>query len=374
MKAILFANTDWYLYNFRLDTARYLKEQGWDVVLMSPPGNYSDRFAAEGFRFIPFDFSRKGINPFLELTTIRRLRQVYEKERPDLVHHFTIKCVIYGSFAAKQSGIKAIVNAITGLGYVFTSKNFSARMIQKVVSLLYRRALAGTQVIFENPDDAILFGQSGFTRDAEDHVILGTGIDTDLFRPVPPPDSVVLTILPARLLWDKGVGEFVRAAEIIHRKGIPARFALVGKKDDGNPSSISYEQMTQWQKEQNVEWWGWQENIIPVLSMADIVCLPSYREGLPKILIEASACSRPIVATDVPGCREVVADGVTGLLVPVRNADALADALEKLIHDRDLRLKLGEAGRERAIELFSNERVNRETAIVYQKALQSDGS
>ena len=228
-----------------------------------------------------------------------------------------------------------------------------------------------TQVIFENPDDAALFEKLLLVNNREKNIILGTGIDTNVFLPVPPPDSVPLVVLPARMLWDKGIGEFVEAAAIIRGKGINARFALVGKKDEGNPSSISYDQLTRWQKGGDVEWWGWQEDIITVLSISDIVCLPSYREGLPKVLIEASACSRPIVTTDVPGCKEVVIDGLNGFLVPPKEAQPLADALEKLILNKDLRSQMGQAGRERALALFSTERVNSETLSVYSKTILS---
>lgn len=369
MKALLVANTDWYLYNFRLDFAQYLKSRGWSVVLVSPRGKYSEQFEKLGFRYIPLEFSRKGINPLKEFSTFRQFKKLYADEKPNLVHHFTVKCVIYGSLAAKKLGKIAIVNSITGLGYVFLSKGPAAGCLRKLVSLLYRKALSGTQVIFENNDDAALFLNRGFVTETESNVILGTGIDTEKFKPIPPTDSIPLVILPSRLLWDKGVGEFVEAAARIHAKGIPARFALVGKKDEGNPSSISFEQLTHWQKEGNIEWWGWQEDILTTLSLSDIVCLPSYREGLPKILIEAASCSRPIVTTDTAGCREVVEQESNGLLVPVKDAAALAEALEKLILDPELRKKMGEAGRIRAETIFANGIVNRAINSVYKKAM-----
>jgi glycosyltransferase involved in cell wall biosynthesis len=369
MKALLVANTDWYLYNFRIDLACHLKSQGWDVVLVAPKGKYSERFKELGFRYIPLEFSRKGINPLQELATLRHFEKIYDQEKPDLVHQFTIKCVIYGSLAAKRIGIIPIVNSITGLGFIYVSEGLIARSLRKIVNPLYRKALKGTQVIFENSDDAALFLERKFVTPDQVNIILGTGIDTKKFKPIPPPESVPLVILPSRLLWDKGVGEFVEAATMIRSKGIKARFALVGKKDEGNPSSISFEQLTQWQKEGNVEWWGWQEDILTTLSLSDIVCLPSYREGLPKVLIEAASCSRPIVTTDTAGCREVVADGVNGYLVPVKNAAELAAALEKLLLNPVLRKKMGQAGRKRAVELFANEKVNNQIEAVYQKGL-----
>lgn len=369
MKAVLFANTDWYLYNFRIAYAEFLKAQGWDVVLMSPDGEYAEKLKGLGFRHIALEFSRKGMNPAAENDTIRRIREVYAAERPDLVHHFTIKCMIYGSLAARQVGIKSIVNSVTGLGFVFLSRKPSVCLLRAVIKRLYKKAFKGTQVIFENPDDRALFIELGLVGESNSHVILGTGIDTDTFVPVRPPDSTPLTILPARMLWDKGIGEFVEAATAIREEGIQARFALIGKLDEGNPACVESETLTRWQKEGNVEWWGWQEDIYACISLADIVCLPSYREGLPKILLEAASCGRPIVTTDVPGCREIVMDGVNGLLVQVKSTEALKEALIRLIKDRDLRIRMGEAGREFAVSRFSTEIVNRETYQIYLDSL-----
>ena len=369
MKAVLFANTDWYLYNFRIEYAKFLRSQGWDVVLMSPDGEYVEKIEALGFRHIDMEFSRKGMNPAAESDAIRRIREVYEAEQPDLVHHFTIKCMIYGSIAARQVGVKSIVNSVTGLGFVFLSDKPHVKLVRGVVKHLYKKAFKGTQVIFENPDDRALFLEMGLVGEDNSHVILGTGIDTDAFVPVRPPDSVPLTILPARMLWDKGIGEFVDAAAAIRKEGINARFALIGKMDEGNPACIEYETLTRWQKEGNVEWWGWQDDIYTSISLADIVCLPSYREGLPKILLEAAACGRPIVTTDVPGCRETVINGVNGLLVEVKSVESLKNALVRLINDRDLRVKMGEASRELAVSRFSNAIVNAETYKIYRAAL-----
>ena len=369
MKAILFANTDWYLYNFRLAYAEFLQKQGWEVVFVSPDGEYVSKLQEAGFRHIPFELSRKGINPFKEKETILEIKHLYETEKPDLVHHFTIKCVIYGSLAAKETGIKAIINSITGLGYMFLSNKPHVRIIREVVKRLYKKSLADTQVIFENPDDRDFFLKMDLVQENNTHIVLGTGIDTDRFVPEPPPNSIPLTILPARMIWDKGIAEFVEAARMIHESGVKARFALIGSNDIGNPTCIPFDQLSLWQKEGNVEWWGWQDDVPTVISMCHIVCLPSYREGLPKILIEAAACGRPIVTTDVPGCRETVREGVNGYLVPAKNADALKDALLKLINDPDARLKMGEASRELAVKTFSNEIINKDIYSVYQKTI-----
>ena len=369
LKAILFANTDWYLFNFRLAYAEFLKEKGWEVCFLSPNGDHVQKLEEAGYRHIAIEFSRKGINPLKEKETIRRIKAIYEQEKPDLVHHFTIKCDIYGSLAAKELGIGAVINSITGLGYMFLSDKPHVKLIREIVKRLYRKALRGTEVIFENPDDRKLFLEMGLVQEDNSHVVPGTGIDTEKFIPVPPPNSVPLTILPSRMIWDKGVGEFVEAAKMIRESGVNARFALVGNNDSGNPTCIPFDKLTQWQKEGNVEWWGWQDDVATVISMSHIICLPSYREGLPKILIEAASCGRPIVTTDVPGCREVVEDGVNGFLVPAKNAEKLKDALLKLIENEELCIKMGEASRKFAEQRFSNHIVNDAIYAVYQKAI-----
>lgn len=365
MKAIFFANTDWYLFNFRLDYAKFLRTKGWEVVFVAPSSDHENAITDEGFRFIPFPLSRKGINPIEESRTIRRFEAILKREEPDLVQNYTVKCVIYGSLAAKRRGIRRIVNSITGLGYIFLGRDPMAILLRELVLRMYRKALVGTEVLFENPDDQEIFLSRDLITKNQATVILGTGVDTEKFRYLPMPDSTPVTILPARILWDKGVQEFVDAAKKLKEKNLRARFALVGKVDDGNPSSVSYDQMTQWQKEGFVELWGWQEDIVTVFTISNIVCLPSYREGLPKILLEAASCGRPIVTTDVAGCREIVEDGVNGLLVPARDSEALANALEKLVLNPDLCVEMGKAGRKLVKEKFASEIVNELTYEVY---------
>ncbi len=354
-----------------MEYARFLRARGWEVLFLSPDGEYTEKIREAGFRHTVFDFSRKGINPFQEMRTIRRIKALYEAEKPDLVHHFTIKCDIYGSLAAESLGIRSVVNSITGLGYMFLSGETHVRLIREVVKILYKKALSGSQVVFENPDDRALFLKLGLVREDNGHVVLGTGVDVKKFFPSVPPAGIPLTILPARMIRDKGILEFVEAAAGIRQSGESARFALVGENDPGNPTSIPSEQLKQWQKEGNVEWWGWKDDIAEVINASHIVCLPSYREGLPKVLIEAASCGRPIVTTDVPGCREVVKDWENGYLVPAKESAALRDALLKLIRDPELRSAMGKASRSKAVSLFSNDIVNKGLWAVYQKALDN---
>lgn len=367
MKIILFANTDWYLYNYRLQLAATLRETGNEALLVSPAGRYSRQIQEAGFNWQPIKLSRSGINPFREILTILFMSRLYRREKPDLVHHFTSKCVLYGSIAARLAGVSQIVNAVTGMGYVFTKNNVLTFFIKPFVVLLYKIALRNSRVIFQNQNDMDYFISHHLIKAPQCVLIPGSGVDINKFISSPYPDGDPLVILPARLLWDKGIQEFVDAASLLKKKGIQARFALVGTTDIGNPSSISEKQMEIWSASGIVELWGWQENMVSVYQKASIVCLPSYREGLAKSLIEAAACGRALVASDIPGCREVVKDGVNGYLVQPKQADQLAHVLEKIICDKELRIRMGEESRKIAEREFSVDKINRATIFEYNK-------
>lgn len=367
-KLLLFANTDWFLYNFRLASARAARERGYEVVLVSPEGRYAPKLQQLGFRWVHFPLERRGTHPLSELNTILRLTSLYRNEKPDLVHHFTVKCVLYGTLAARLSGVKSIVNSLTGLGYIFTGKR---NFLRVPISLAYRFLLQGTWTIFENPDDREFFIQRGWTSPAQSTTILGAGVDVDLFKPTPEPEGIPLVIFPARILWDKGAGEFVKAAKILREKNVQAKFVLVGESDPGNPSGVPLETIQAWTNSGTVEWWGWQEDMPAIYSRASIVCLPSYREGLPKTLIEAAACGRAIVTTDVPGCREVVIHGENGFLVPPQDSAALADALGALISNPSLRDTMGAYSREHTLKHFSMLKITEETLGYYWKVISS---
>ncbi len=393
MKVILFANTDWYLFNFRLPLARALRDAGYEVLLLSPDGAYGPQMEVEGFSWQAFPLSRKGMNPLHELVTIFRLRRLYREEKPDVVHHFTIKCVLYGSLAGHFSGVPRIINAITGLGFVFSQRGL-ARIIRPFILPFYRLVLRGTTAIFQNPDDIDLFHQLRLLRKTKIHLVRGSGARTDIFLPSPEPPGAPVVMMTGRFLWEKGVGEFVEAARMLKSRTLSlskgtadpdtaialrplrgqvqaqgttasARFVLVGGTYPDNPGAVSPEQLQAWMDEGLVEWWGWHDDMADMFPKAHIVCLPSYREGMPLSLAEAGACARPVVTTDAPGCREIVQDGVNGFLVPVRNAAALAEALQKLIEDPALRAEMGRRGRERVEAEFSVQRIVEETLKVY---------
>jgi glycosyltransferase involved in cell wall biosynthesis len=368
-KIILFANTDWYLYNFRLGLIKELRARGHEIILLSPPGDHHERLKEQGFRWLPFPLSRQGINPVNEIQTFVRLVRIYRQIRPDIVHHFTIKPVIYGSCAAHLLRVSGIINSITGLGHLFIDPGFITRILRLIAKWLYRFSLRSTQIIFENPEDRNIFIQHKFARTEQTHLILGTGVDVEKFQPTKKSNEIPLVLFSSRLLATKGLIEFVDAIRILNKKGRKARFAIAGTPDPGNPASIPQGQLDSWRHESLAELWGWQDDMPAALTKTDIFCLPSYREGVPNALLEACASGLPIVTTDVPGCRDVVKHGVNGLLVPPRDANALADALETLITNPALRSTMGKAGRQISIEKFSLSNIISQNMTVYDRVI-----
>ena len=366
MKIILLANTDWYLYNFRLSLAKELRAHGHKVLLLSPPGDFQKLLQENGFEWISFPLSRQGINPFSEVWTLVRLVRLYQRFQPDVVHHFTVKPVIYGSLVAHLLGIKSIINSITGLGHLFIDPGFITQILQGVAKWLYHTSLRDTHVIFENPEDRDIFIQKRLVKAEQAHLILGTGVDVEKFQPSDKIEHIPVVLFSSRMLITKGLLEYMEAVRLLKQTGLKARFALAGTTDAGNPASISIGEIDSWKEAGLVEWWGWQEDMPATLAQADIFCLPSYREGVPNALLEACACGLPIVTTDVPGCRDVVTHGLNGLLVPAKNANELAHAVEKLLADPQLRQMMGVAGRTIAINKFSLTKVNAETLAIYK--------
>jgi glycosyltransferase involved in cell wall biosynthesis len=375
-KVLLVANTDWYLYNFRLALADTLIQRGAEVVLVSPAGPYSAKIQAGGYRWLEWKVGRKSLSPLGELNAVLNLARLYRSEQPELVHHFTIKPVLYGSLAARLAKIYAVVNSVTGLGYIFLSTGLKGRLLRAVTLVLYHLAFAhpNLRVIFENSHDQEVFAGYRLVTNENSMIIPGVGVDTERFQPAPEPTSMtaeepLLVVFPARMLLDKGLGTLIDAARLLCGR-INLRIALVGQPDPGNPATVSEADLRGWQEEGLVEWWGFQDDMEEVYRQAGIVTLPSYGEGLPTVLIEAASSGRPIVATDVQGCREVVQDGVNGLLVPPRDPQALAQALETLARDPDLRKKMGENGRRLVLDRFSGHRIHQETIAVYRTVVK----
>jgi glycosyltransferase involved in cell wall biosynthesis len=377
VKILFFANSAWYLYNFRLSLAIALRDAGHEVLLVSPEDGYGARLLALGFRWLPAPMDRRSLNPMSEGRLILWLRALIAKEKVDLVHGFTIKCAVYSSIAARLAGVSARVNAVAGMGYVFTSPSLRARLLRPVVRTLLKVALGGkqTRLILQNQDDVDLFTQARLVDSEQVRLIRGSGVDCRRFTPgrsSPPSASETpfRVLLPARLLWDKGIGEFVAACRIVRQEGRRIEFLLAGAPDAGNPAAIPESAVRQWVDHGLITWLGHVEDMVTLFHSVDAVVLPTYREGLPKGLIEAAACGLPLIATDVPGCREVVTHEVDGLLVPPKDPVALAAAMTRLLDDAELRRRLGDAAREKALAQFDERIVIARTIDVYRELVQ----
>ncbi len=369
-KILLVANTGWYLYNFRLPLAQHLRTLGVEVVFISPWDVYVEKIQAEGFLWIELDMIRRSTNPFLELYAIFRLIIIYLQEKPSAVHHFTIKCVLYGGIAAKLVGVPAVINAITGLGYIFINKDLKATILRPLLKPLYRfvlRAETG-RVIFQNQDDIATLAKLNLISPKRTILIRSSGVDTKRFSPyyTHKKHQKPIVLLAARLIGEKGIYEYVEAAAILKNRGCKAIFQIAGGLYFGNPSAIAEDIAKQWCNQGLIDWLGHVDNMEEVIGASTIVVLPSYREGVPKILLEAAAMCKPLVATDVPGCRDVVEHGINGYLVPVKDAHRLADAIERLLKNPELCQKMGKLGREKVIGKFNVNDVVQKTVQVYQ--------
>jgi len=377
MKAVLFDNTDWYIYNFRRALALALQRQGYEVLLISPPGPYGDKLRALGLRWESVPMARRSLNPLREAALLWHLVRLLRREQPVLMHGFTIKCAVYGSLAARLAGVPARVNAVAGMGYVFTSPQLKARLLRPVVRSLLRLALGGNgaRLILQNADDVALFRRAGLVDPEHMRLIRGSGVNCAQFaagmRARPPGDGRMRVLLASRLLWDKGLAEFVAALRQLRLQGRTVHALLAGTPDPGNPATVPEATIREWVAEGLVSWLGHVDDMAGLLGSVDVVVLPSHREGLPRTLVEAAACGLPLITTDVPGCREVVSDGVDGLLVPKGDSKALAQAIRQLQDDPELARRLSVAARLKARSQFDEHIVIQRTLEVYAELCES---
>jgi glycosyltransferase involved in cell wall biosynthesis len=371
-KLFLVVNVDWFFLSHRLPIALEAQKRGYDITILAiEEEGKGDEIRSHGLKFIPLPSTRGGKNILSELKLIRFLLKTYKEHKPDIVHHVAIKPVLYGSIAAKFARIPKIVNAVSGLGTAFINpKPFSPIFI--LVKNLYKYSFRNKhlKVIVQNEDDMVQLLGFGVLKKEQIRLIKGSGVDlTDFSYCKEPPTEHITVVLAARMLWDKGIGEYVEAARQLKEKyKNKVNFILAGKVDEQNSTNIAEEQLLTWNKEGVTEWIGYQTNMAQVYRDAHIVVLPSYREGLPKSLIEACAIGRPIITTDVPGCRVVVDEGINGFLIPAKNSNALAIALEKLIDSKELRLEMGKKGRHLAEKEFSITSVLDKTFSIYEEA------
>jgi glycosyltransferase involved in cell wall biosynthesis len=367
-KTLVFLLTeDWFFASHFWVRGLAAKAAGWRVVLVARESEATARIRASGIEVFPVNFVRRSLNPFAELLFAWRLAKLFRTLKPDVLHHIALRPIVTGGLAARLAGCRRIVNAPVGLGFVFSSDKLLARILKPLVTFGLRLTLTppGAVAVFENPDDLAALTEAGMVRPNAAYLIRGAGVDTTKFAPVPPPPPPVRIVLIARMIREKGVADFAAAARLL--KG-QADFILAGAPDPGNPNTITEAELKAWENEGILTWLGPQRDIAGLLASAHIACQPStYREGLPKSALEAMAAGLPLVATDIPGCREAVVDGETGVLIPPRNPAALAAALAKLINDPGLRTSFGKAARARAEAYFADPIICAATLLVYEE-------
>lgn len=363
---------DWYFLSHRRVLAEACRDAGWEVVIATHVTDQGETIRQAGFGLEPLPLERRGTNPWREFQTVIAIVAALRRHRPDVLHCVALKPVLYGNLAAVLAGQRRTVSALAGMGYAFTGTTAKVRLLRAVLATAMRALVRrkGSRVIVQNGDDRDLLVGQGIAAPGQITLIRGSGVDLAALPALPPPSRPVIFAVVARMLADKGIVEAVEAARRLHRQGIACRLWLVGGTDPHNPSSLAEEQLRRWQEEGVAEWLGHQSDIAAVWRQAHVAVLPSYREGMPKSLLEAAACARPIVTTDVVGCREVVDDGVEGFLVPARQSEGLAAAMRRLAEDEPLRLAMGQAARARAERCFSQDIVVAEHLAIYRRCLE----
>lgn len=355
----------------RLNLALAAKDKGLSVIVASRGGELRDKIESYGFKYVDTNNVRSDLNFFQQFAQIRRLYKIFLQEKPDIVHNISIKPVIYGSIAARLAKINKIVNLINGLGSVFTSTSKTKVIILRIIIIvLYWFALQGKniKVIFQNPDDLKLFKKLQLVKDKQCHLILGSGVDTQRFKALEKPhqNNVPKILYCGRMLWSKGLQHLIEAVEILEASGERFELHLVGEPDPDNPESIDESILVGWQEKELITYHGFQPNVLQYIHDCDIAVLPTFlREGIPLSLIEIASCGKPIITTNVPGCREIVQENVNGILVTPKNPTLLADAIKRLLIDPELRLKMGLRGRKLVEQRFSSEIINKQTLALY---------
>lgn len=373
MKVLFLVTEDWYFLSHRLPLAEAVLRQGHEVVLATRVREQGQTIAEAGIRVLPIKLRRRSKKPLQELLAILEILEIYRREKPDIVHHVSLKPVLYGSIAAWLARGPKVVNALAGLGFVFSSQRRLARLLRPFVKMAFRLLCnrPGSVVIVQNPDDrAVLLEEAGIAAQRV-ALIRGSGVPVDQYRVTPEPEGEPVIALVSRMLWDKGIGEYVAAVQRLRAGGLKFRALLVGIPDPENPASVPERQLRAWHEQGDIEWLGYVDDIPALWERSHLAVLPSYYgEGVPKSLIEAACCGRAIVSTDMPGCREIVRHGVNGLLVPAYDAEQLADAIAMLLEDPEKRRSMGAKGRELVQQEFSITRVNAETLALYEGLLQ----
>ncbi|MBE94420.1 glycosyltransferase family 4 protein [Marinobacter sp.] len=371
-KILFVVNAPEFFLSHRLPIALAAHEAGYEVHVATADGDAVREIGRQGLTHHTVAIARSGQNPLAEFGSIVSMYRLFRELKPDLVHLITIKPILYGGIAARLAGVPAVIAAVSGLGTVFVAQSMAARARRVLISGLYRLALTQRRltVVFQNPDDRDGLLAIGALNKDQVRMIRGSGVDLAKYSFVPEPGGTPVVVMAARLLRDKGVYELVDAARLLKSRGVELVIRLIGAPDSGNPTSVEESEVAGWAAEGVVELLGYRTDVAQQYGAANIVCLPSYREGLPKGLVEAAACGRAVVTTDVPGCRDAIEPGVTGVLVPVKNPLALADAIQELIDAPERRLCMGKAGRELAERAFSIDRIVEQHLAIYKELLE----
>jgi glycosyltransferase involved in cell wall biosynthesis len=370
-KLLFIVNVDWFFVSHRLPIAVEAVKRGYEVHIATTITDRLSVLESSGLTVHPLNLhrSKSGIVPVI--AEFMDILSLLCKVMPDIIHLVTIKPVLLGGIAARIVSVPAVVSAVSGLGFVFVNSGVFAGILRIVVSFVYRLALRhpNQKVVFQNVDDQSQLSKLAALSIERTVLIHGSGVDLSLYNIQPLPEGVPTVLLAARFLGDKGVREFVRSAELVNSSELRARFVLVGEIDPLNPASIQQSELNSWKENGVVELWGYRDDMAQVLSSATIVVLPSYREGFPKVLIEAGACGRSVITTDTPGCRDAIEENVTGLLVPVRDVEALATAISSLLDDSVRCMEMGQAGRRRAEEFYDVRQVVAKHMQIYEELL-----
>jgi glycosyltransferase involved in cell wall biosynthesis len=374
IRLLFLVNVDWFFLSHRLPVALAAKEAGYDVWVAAADSGKGEVIRSHGFHYIPLSISRSGQAFWSELRIFIYILNLYRKVKPDLVHHVTIKPVLYGSLVSKFFPKMAVINAVTGMGFVFSGDK-KASGLKNFVTLAFRMAFSKKKlkIVFQNEADRNVFLKSKLIKPEKTLLIRGSGVDCNIYKPVAQSKTDSehpIVLLASRTIWDKGIAEYTEAARIVKRKFPDVRFLLAGLVDEGNPNVVPESLLTDWHNEGIIEWLGHIDDMAELISKASIVALPTfYPEGVPKILIEAAASGKAIVTTNRPGCNDIVKHGVNGLLVSERDSIELASAIMKLLNAPELMENMGKAGREMVLNEFDVKIVIRETLNLYKQML-----
>ena len=366
-RIVYLVTEDWYFMSHRLPMACAARNAGYDVHVITRVSKHAAAIRAEGFTLHPLNLDRGNQNPFHVGSAILQVRRIYKQLRPQIIHHVALLPTVVGSIASLGLPLWKI-NAVTGFGFVFTSRSWKARLFRPVMAWVLRRLLGRTKsvVLVQNPDDRDMIRALG-VEPANIVLIPGSGVDTNAMQPMPEPAGPVTAAFVGRLLEDKGIRPLVDAIALLSARGAPVQLLIAGTTDPTNPASIPDRDVAAWRQRPGISMLGHVNDITGVWARAHIAVLPSRREGLPKSLLEAAACGRPIVATDVPGCREIARPSLNALLVPVDDTNALADAIGQLAADPALRSRFGNASRQLAVTEFSSDRIGKDIVALYDR-------